>query len=262
MLNLSTNTPKNQLHQTFQISKIFSYCYSEIVLIQPHCSTNLKSKIIFYSNGNCACICFFYFSLLSSLSSLTFLFSLSRSFFVSLGFMVWAPPLQGSLVRNFKAQMPSECCRRYGGRAWQRGDLILWVVNLWFRIVIGVGRLWVCDFGLWSAWVWVSGLWVCDFELWLAWAWVSRLWICDFRLWLAWVSGLWVWVVVGRSAVDQYDGFALLEVCCGGFVCVYVCVCVFCSPTLWVYLSIFLLSSRHLDFVIVMVVDLWFGRGR
>ena len=59
---------------------------------------------------------------------------------------------------------------------------------------------------------------------------------------------------MGRSAVDQYDGFALLEVCCGGFVCV--CVCVFCSPTLWVYLSIFLLSSRHLDFVIVMVVDL------
>ena len=60
---------------------------------------------------------------------------------------------------------------------------------------------------------------------------------------------------MGRGAVDQYDGFALLEVCCGGFVCVCVCVCVFCSPTLWVYLSFFFLLA-NLNFVIVMVVDL------
>ena len=74
MLNFSTNTPKNQLHQTFQISKILRYCYSEIVLIQPHCSTNTKPKIIFFIPTVTVRVFVFYFSLLSSLSSLTFLF--------------------------------------------------------------------------------------------------------------------------------------------------------------------------------------------
>ena len=37
-----------------------------------------------------------------------------------------------------------------------------------------------------------------------------------------WVSGLWVWVVVGRSVVDRHDGFAFVEVCRGGFMCVCV----------------------------------------
>ena len=80
--------------------------------------------------------------------------------------------------------------------------------------------------GLWSAWAWawVSRLWVCDFGLWLVWAWVSGSWVCDFGLWSAWVSGLWVWVVVGHGVVDRRDGFAFVEVCCGGFVCVCVCV--------------------------------------
>ena len=151
--------------------------------------------------------------------------------------------------------MPSECCRRYGGRAWRRGDLILWVVNLWFRIVIDVGLV----VGLWSAWAWawVSRLWVCDFGLWSVWAWVSGSWVCDFGLWSAWVSGLWVWVVVGHGVVDRCDGFAFVEVCCGGFVCV------FCSLAWWVFLYVFFFFLLiDLGFVIVMVVDLWFGRGR
>ena len=75
MLNFSTNTPKNQLHQTFQISKILRYCYSEIVLIQPHYSINPKSKKFFFFIPMVTVRVFvFYFSLLSSLSSLTFLF--------------------------------------------------------------------------------------------------------------------------------------------------------------------------------------------
>ena len=62
---------------------------------------------------------------------------------------------------------------------------------------------------------------------------------------------------MGRGAVDQYDGFALLEVCCGGFVCVCVCVCVCFARQLYGFTSLsFFFLLANLDFVIVMVVDL------
>ena len=44
MLNFSIKTPKNQFHQSFQIVKYLAYCYSELVLIQIHCSLNCKKK--------------------------------------------------------------------------------------------------------------------------------------------------------------------------------------------------------------------------
>ena len=169
----------------------------------------------------------FYFSLLSSLSSLTFLFL----------FPVASPFLSGSWfellpskVRQSRTSKP-KCLRSVA-------------TNMEVDLHSGV--------------IWFCGLSICDFDLWSAWAWVSRLWVCDFRLWSAWVSRLWVWVVVGCGAVDRQNGFDFVEVCRGGFVCV--CVCMFCSPAWWVCLSIFLLAN--LGFVIVMVVDLWFGRGR
>ena len=56
---------------------------------------------------------------------------------------------------------------------------------------------------------------------------------------------------MGRGAVDQYDGFALLEVCCCGFVCV----CFARRLYGFTSLSFFFLLA-NLDFVIVMVVDL------
>ena len=171
----------------------------------------------------------FPFFLLSPLSFSSSLFPVAS---VSLGFTVWAPPLQGSSVRNFKFQMRSECCRRFGGRAWQQGDLILWVVDLWFRIVMAWVWLWVCDFELWSAWVWVMdlcfwivisvGLWVVGLWFWIMigvalwvvglWFWIvidvglgygfvvsncdwcgSRLLVCDFKLWSAWIWVVGLW---------------------------------------------------------------------
>ena len=44
MLNFSIKTPKIQLHQSFQMVKFLAYCYSELVLIQAHCSLNCKNK--------------------------------------------------------------------------------------------------------------------------------------------------------------------------------------------------------------------------
>jgi len=49
MLNFSIKIPKKQLHQSFQIVKILAYCYSELVLIQAHCSRNCKKELVFYS---------------------------------------------------------------------------------------------------------------------------------------------------------------------------------------------------------------------
>ena len=43
------------------------------------------------------------------------------------------------------------------------------------------------------------------------------------RIWWKPDGGLWVWVVVGCGAVDWHDGFAFVEVCRGGFVCVCMC---------------------------------------
>ena len=58
---------------------------------------------------------------------------------------------------------------------------------------------------------------------------------------------------MGRGAVDQYDGFALLEVCYGGFVCV----CEFFARRLYGFTSLsFFFLLANLDFVILMVVDL------
>ena len=135
---------KKSLYRTFQISKILRYSYSEIESIQAHCNRNLKPKTIFFiPNDNYKYFFFIFpFFLLSPLSLSFSLFPITS---VSLRFTVWAPPLQGSSVRNFKAQMHLKCCHRYGGRAWRWGDLILWVVDLWFRIVIGVGLI----MGLW-----------------------------------------------------------------------------------------------------------------
>ena len=48
MLNFSIKTPKKQLHQSFQIVKVLAYCYSELVLIQAHCSLNCKKKKKFF----------------------------------------------------------------------------------------------------------------------------------------------------------------------------------------------------------------------
>ena len=61
-------------------------------------------------------------------------------------------------------------------------------------------------------------------------------------------GGLWVWVIIGRGAVDRCDGFAFVEV----FRCGFVCVCVFCLVVLMAMvdwdmgfcLSVFLLSSH------------------
>ena len=44
MLNFSIKTPKTQLHQSFEMVKFLAYCYSELVLIQAHCSLNCKKK--------------------------------------------------------------------------------------------------------------------------------------------------------------------------------------------------------------------------
>ena len=57
-----------------------------------------------------------------------------------------------------------------------------------------------------------------------------------------WVSGLWVWVLVGRGAVDQHNEFAFVEVCRGGFVCVCVCVLLISVMGLPLYLSSFFSS--------------------
>ena len=51
MLNFSIKTPKTQLHQSFEMVKFLAYCYSELVLIQAHCSLNCKKKKkVFYSH--------------------------------------------------------------------------------------------------------------------------------------------------------------------------------------------------------------------
>ena len=42
------------------------------------------------------------------------------------------------------------------------------------------------------------------------------------RIWRWPNGGLWVWVVIGRGAVDRCEGFAFAEV----FRCGFVCVCV------------------------------------
>ena len=73
------------------------------------------------------------------------------------------------------------------------------------------------------------------------------------RIWWRRDGGLWVWVVVGRGVVDRRDGFAFVEVCRGGFVCVCVCVCVLLGGLIgnggliWVFasLSFFFLLSSH-----------------
>ena len=67
------------------------------------------------------------------------------------------------------------------------------------------------------------------------------------RIWWRRDGGLWVWVVVGRGVVDRRDGFAFVEVCRGGFVCVCVCFAWWFDWQWWINvgfcLSIFLLSS-------------------
>ena len=74
-----------------------------------------------------------------------------------------------------------------------------------------------------------------------------------------------VWVVVGRGAMDRHDGFAFMEVCSGGFLCV--CVCFACRRDGFATLSFFFLLTdpgfvivffllTGLGFVIVMAVVL------
>ena len=119
-------------------AKILTHSYSELSSITAHCTINVKPNIIFFYSQRSLFLFLFFknfiflFYLLSPLSLSSSLFPVTS---ISLYFMVWAPPLQGSLARNFKAQTPldtkstspSECCRRYRGRTWQWGDLILWV---------------------------------------------------------------------------------------------------------------------------------------
>ena len=70
---------------------------------------------------------------------------------------------------------------------------------------------------------------------------------------------------MGRGAMDRHDGFAFVEVCRGGFVCV--CVCFACRRDGFASLSFFFLLTdlgfvivffllANLGFVIVMVVVL------
>ena len=71
--------------------------------------------------------------------------------------------------------------------------------------------------------------------------------------------GLWV-VGLGPSGSwcnGRHDGFAFVEVCCGGFVCVCVCVCVCFARQRDVFASLsFFFLLVNLGFVIVMAVDL------
>ena len=152
--------------------KILTHSYNELLSIIAHCSKNPKPNIIFLFPTVTFSISFFIF-----LFFLLSPFSLSSSLFlvasVSIYFTIWAPPLQGSSVGNLKAQMPldtkstspSKCCLRYGGRAWQRGDLILWVWVHRSQTDMGIGvegRLaWVIELtimGVWSTW-WSLELW-------------------------------------------------------------------------------------------------------
>ena len=108
--------------------------------------------------------------------------------------------------------MISNCDRHGFGCGFVIGMGVgLWVVGLWFQIVIGMGV------GLW-----VVGLWL-------------RI-VIDVGLWVVGLGPNGSW------CNGRHDGFAFVEVCCGGFVCV------FCSLAWWVFLSVFFFLSSH-----------WFG---